>query len=151
MTKPTVLVLRAPGINCERETFDAFARVGAQPEYLHVKRLLAEPQHLERSAILAFPGGFAYGDDIAAGRVLATELRARLGAQLLAFVERGGLVLGICNGFQALVRLGLLPRMGGRLAHEQPLRVPLGHPAQREEPLRVPARGLDHPLSGGAR
>lgn len=118
MSAPTILVLRAPGINCERETFDAFARVGGRPEFVHVKRLLAEPGHLDRAAILVFPGGFAYGDDIAAGRVLATELRARLGDRLLAFVDRGGLVLGICNGFQALVRLGLLPRMGGALKQE---------------------------------
>lgn len=118
MTAPTVLILRAPGINCERETFDAFARVGGKPEFVHVKRLLAEPAQLDRFAILAFPGGFAYGDDIAAGRVLATELRTRLGDRLLQFVDRGGLVLGICNGFQALVRLGLLPRMGGALRQE---------------------------------
>jgi phosphoribosylformylglycinamidine synthase len=118
MSAPAVLVLRAPGINCERETFDAFARVGGRPEFVHVKRLLADPALLDRFAILVFPGGFAYGDDIAAGRVLATELRARLGDRLLAFVERGGLVLGICNGFQALVRLGLLPRMGGALRQE---------------------------------
>ncbi len=118
MTAPAVLVLRAPGINCERETLDAFARVGGKPEFVHVKRLLEEPQRLERFQIFVVPGGFAYGDDIAAGRVLATELRTRIGAQLLAFVERGGLALGICNGFQALVRLGLLPRMGGALQQE---------------------------------
>ncbi|MEZ5965901.1 MAG: phosphoribosylformylglycinamidine synthase I [Planctomycetota bacterium] len=118
MNTPHVLVLRAPGINCERETLDAFARVGARPEFVHVKRLLGEPELLTRAAILVFPGGFAYGDDIAAGRVLATELRARLGDRLLAFVDGGGLVLGICNGFQALVRLGLLPRMSGELRQE---------------------------------
>lgn len=118
MSAPNVLVLRAPGINCERETFDAFARVGGRPEFVHVKRLVSEPHLLQRAAILTFPGGFAYGDDIAAGRVLATELRTRLGDELLGFVDRGGLVLGICNGFQALVRLGLLPRLGGMLKQE---------------------------------
>jgi phosphoribosylformylglycinamidine synthase len=118
MTAPAVLVLRAPGINCERETADAFTRVGGRPELVHVKRLLEQPQLLDRFAILVFPGGFAYGDDIAAGRVLATELRTRLGDRLVDFVDRGRLALGICNGFQALVRLGLLPRTGGRLAQE---------------------------------
>ena len=113
MTSPAALILRAPGINCERETCDGFRRAGAAPEYVHVKRLLQEPRLLERFAILAVPGGFAYGDDIAAGRVLAHSLRERIGAHLLAFVERGGLVLGICNGFQVLVRVGLLPRTGG--------------------------------------
>ena len=113
MSTPKTLVLRAPGINCERETFDAFARAGSAPEFVHVKRLLEQPALLDRFAIVALPGGFAYGDDIAAGRVLANEMRARAGEQFLRFVERGGLVLGICNGFQALVRLGLLPRVGG--------------------------------------
>lgn len=107
---PKVLILRAPGINCERETFDAFARAGGTPEYVHVKRLVEDPTQLQGFDILAVPGGFAYGDDIAAGRVLANELRQRCGDELLAFIDRGGLALGICNGFQALVRLGLLPR-----------------------------------------
>jgi phosphoribosylformylglycinamidine synthase len=111
--RPPVLVLRAPGINCERETCDAFARAGGAPELVHVKSLLASPRDLQRFAILVFPGGFAYGDDIAAGRVLAHEMRARLGDELMTFIDRGGLVLGICNGFQVLVRLGLLPRVGG--------------------------------------
>jgi phosphoribosylformylglycinamidine synthase len=117
--RPPVLVLRAPGINCERETFDAFARAGGAPEYVHVRRLLDDPAPIDRAAILAFPGGFAYGDDIASGLVLAHEMQMRLGERLLAFVERGGLVLGICNGFQVLVRLGLLPRTDGRELRQQ--------------------------------
>ncbi len=127
MIAPRVLVLRAPGINCERETLDAFARVGAQPEFVHVKRLVGAPSLLDRFSILVVPGGFAYGDDIAAGRVLANELRNRVGSQLLSFVERGGLALGICNGFQALVRLGLLPRMGGDLRQEVTLTLNLSN------------------------
>jgi phosphoribosylformylglycinamidine synthase len=107
---PRALILRAPGINCERETFDAFARAGAQCEFVHVRQLREQPALLDRFTLFAVPGGFAYGDDIAAGRVLANELRASLGDRLLRFVDRGGLVLGICNGFQALVKLGLLPR-----------------------------------------
>lgn len=112
-TKPKVLVLRAPGINCERETFDAFQRAGGAPEYVHIKKLTQEPQLLDGFQILVVPGGFAYGDDIAAGRVLANEMRRKLGDRLTGFVDNGGLALGICNGFQVLVKLGLLPRIGG--------------------------------------
>ncbi len=109
MSSPRALILRAPGINCERETLHAFARAGAQPEFVHIHRLLAAPDRLDEFRMLAVPGGFAYGDDISSGRVLAQEMRHRLGDRLLRFVDRGGLVLGICNGFQVLVRLGLLP------------------------------------------
>ena len=113
MRSPRALILRAPGINCERETFHAFEVAGARPEFVHVKRLRHEPELLDRFEIFAAPGGFAYGDDIASGRVLANELKHRVGDRLLAFIDRGGLVLGICNGFQMLVRLGLLPRSHG--------------------------------------
>ncbi|MFO1077707.1 MAG: phosphoribosylformylglycinamidine synthase subunit PurQ [Planctomycetota bacterium] len=118
MRAPKVLILRAPGINCERETHHAFARAGGAPEFVHIQRLLAAPDDLDRFAIVAVPGGFAYGDDISSGRVLAQEMKHRLGDRLLRFVERGGLVLGICNGFQVLVRLGLLPHAQGNLVEE---------------------------------
>jgi phosphoribosylformylglycinamidine synthase len=112
-------VLRAPGINCERETAFAFTRHGASAELLHVKRLLAEPDALDGFRILAVPGGFAYGDHVAAGRILAHELRTGLGDRLVRFVERGGLAIGICNGFQALAKLGLLPRTTGPAALQE--------------------------------
>lgn len=118
MSGPKVLVLRAPGINCERETHHAFARAGGEPEFVHITAWLARPDRIDDYSILAVPGGFSYGDDIASGRVLANEMRHRLGDRILGFVERGGLVLGICNGFQALVRLGLLPCTQGRLEEE---------------------------------
>ena len=118
MTAPAVLVLRAPGINCERETAFAFARAGGAPAFVHVNELLAEPDRLFAHRILAIPGGFAYGDDIASGRVLAQELKHRLGDRLLRFLDQGGLAIGICNGFQVLVRLGLLPCTGGRLEEQ---------------------------------
>ena len=104
-----VLVLRAAGTNCDRETAHAFARAGGEPEALHVNALLAEPDRLLRYRIFALPGGFSYGDDVSAGRVLAAEIRARLLPAVERFVVRGGLVLGICNGFQVLVKAGLLP------------------------------------------
>ena len=118
MSAPKVLVLRAPGINCERETHFAFARAGGAPEYVHIQQLLAAPTQLDRFAAIAVPGGFSYGDDISSGRVLAQEMKARLGEAILRFVDRGGLVLGICNGFQVLVRLGLLPCTQHKLEEE---------------------------------
>lgn len=115
-----VLVLRAAGTNCDRETAHSFAAVGAVPETRHVNEVLAEPTLLREYRILVFPGGFSYGDDIAAGRVLATELRQRALPEIERLASRGGLVLGICNGFQALVKTGILPGGEGQtltLAH----------------------------------
>lgn len=116
--QPRALILRAPGINCERETHHAFERAEAKSEYVHIQKLLAQPELLDQYSMLAVPGGFSYGDDISSGRVLAQEMKARLGEPILKFVERGGLVLGICNGFQVLVRLGLLPCTKGTLEEE---------------------------------
>ena len=118
MSANKVLVLRAPGINCERETLHAFARAGGAPQFVHIQQLLARPQLLDDYAIVAVPGGFSYGDDISSGRVLAHEMKAALGERILQFTARGGLVLGICNGFQVLVRLGLLPCTQGRLSEQ---------------------------------
>ena len=109
-----VLVLRSAGTNCDRETAHAFERVGASTEFRHVNELLAEPGLLAAYRILALPGGFSYGDDIAGGRVLATELKARVLPELSRFIDDGGLVLGICNGFQVLVKTGLLPGPSGQ-------------------------------------
>lgn len=115
MTTPSVLVLRAAGTNCELETAHAFQRFGATTQTLHVNALLAEPDTLQAHHVLAIPGGFSYGDDIGAGAVFACELGTRLAEPLTRFVEDGGLVLGICNGFQVLVRLGLLPGLDATL------------------------------------
>jgi len=104
------LVLRTAGTNCEGETLVALEAAGARAELVHVRRLCAEPARLDEARILVFPGGFSYGDDVAAGRVLGFELRHALRAPLEAFVDRGGLVLGVCNGFQVLVDTGLLER-----------------------------------------
>jgi len=109
MTRPRVLVLRAPGINCDEETAFAWQQAGANPECVHVKRLIDSPSLLDGFQVLTVPGGFSYGDDIASGRLLGNQLRHGLGDALTKFVDGGGLVLGICNGFQVLVRLGLLP------------------------------------------
>lgn len=119
MAAPKVLVLRVPGINCERETHHAFGLAGGAPEFVHVKKLLEQPELLDQFKIFMVPGGYAYGDDIASGRVLANEIRRRMGDRMTDFIDRGGLALGICNGFQVLVKLGLLPRMGGDKLEQQ--------------------------------
>jgi phosphoribosylformylglycinamidine synthase len=110
-----VLVLRAAGSNCDRETAFAFERAGARAaDRIHVNRLREDPSLLERYQVLAIPGGFTYGDDLGAGKVLANELRFFLAEPLARFVDAGKLVVGICNGFQVLVKAGLLPALAGR-------------------------------------
>lgn len=104
-----VLILRSAGTNCDRETAHAFSLVGGTPEFLHINELLANPGALANYRVLALPGGFSYGDDLAAGRVLATEMRMKMLPELQAFVADGGMAIGICNGFQVLAKTGLLP------------------------------------------
>jgi phosphoribosylformylglycinamidine synthase len=113
MTAPNVLVLRAAGTNCEMETAYAFEREGATATILHINRLRERPALLREHQILAIPGGFSYGDDVASGRIFANELMTGLRDELLGFVDRGGFAIGICNGFQVLVKAGLLPRLDG--------------------------------------
>jgi phosphoribosylformylglycinamidine synthase len=113
MTRPRAIVLRAPGTNCDEETALAWTLAGAEVESVHVGRLLESPALLDQFQILTIPGGFSYGDDLGAGRIFAARLGTVLRDALTRFHERGGLVLGICNGFQVLVRAGLLPGPGG--------------------------------------
>ena len=109
MAKPKVIILRTAGTNCDEETAYAWQLVGAETQRLHVSALIAAPQRLQEFDILTLPGGFSYGDDISAGKILANQLIYHLSNSLQEFVSRGGLVLGICNGFQVLVKAGLLP------------------------------------------
>ncbi|HOY08722.1 MAG TPA: phosphoribosylformylglycinamidine synthase I [Candidatus Omnitrophota bacterium] len=104
-----VIVLRTAGTNCDGETAYAFERCGAAVDLVHINRLSSGEVSLGDYHILAVPGGFTYGDDIMSGRILANELRLNLGKDLEAFIASGKLVLGICNGFQVLVRAGILP------------------------------------------
>ena len=106
---PRALVLRAAGINCDLETARAFELAGAQAERVHVNRLVERPELLDDFDLLAVPGGFSYGDDVAAGRILGDRLARELGDPMRRFVERGGPIIGICNGFQVLTSSGLLP------------------------------------------
>ena len=105
-----VLILTGDGINCETETAMAFSDHGVQTQIIHVQDLLLQPEILESVHILALPGGFSFGDEIGSGQILALKLKHSIGDQLKKFIEAKKLIIGICNGFQALVRLGLLPR-----------------------------------------
>lgn len=105
-----VLVLTGDGINCERETARAFSLCGGEPEIVHVNDLLSEPKKLERFQVLALPGGFSFGDDLGSGQILALKLKTTLGDALREFVAKERPIIGICNGFQALTKLGLLPK-----------------------------------------
>ncbi len=103
------LVIRTAGTNCDQETIHALRINGVDSDLVHINRLLKGQIRLHPYQILVFPGGFSYGDDISAGKVLANELKHRLGDQLKKFVEAKKPVIGICNGFQILVKAGLLP------------------------------------------
>ncbi len=113
MNQPRVLIVRTAGTNCDQETAHAFQLAGAEVSLIHTNQLLAKPRMLSEHHVFVIPGGFTYGDDIAAGRVLANELRAFLHEDIVRHVQKGGLVLGVCNGFQALVKTGLLPGFDG--------------------------------------
>ncbi len=107
--KVKVLVLRAAGVNCEAEMMDAWKKAGAVPVLRHINELSGPGtiDKLDKYAALALPGGFAYGDDLGAGKLLANDLLFRLKEPFSRFVEAGKPVLGVCNGFQVLAKMGL--------------------------------------------
>ncbi len=107
--KPKTLILRTAGTNCDGETAHAFERAGATAEMVHINRLLKDPRLLDAYQLLAIPGGFSYGDDISAGRILANQIVHHLGDAVRAFIDSGRPVIGICNGFQVLCEAKLLP------------------------------------------
>ncbi|MCM8762782.1 MAG: phosphoribosylformylglycinamidine synthase I [Candidatus Omnitrophica bacterium] len=109
VARPKVLVLRTAGTNCDKETAFAFEALGAEAELLHINVLIENKKKLFDFQILVIPGGFSYGDDIAAGKILANELKYKLSDELKKFIQGRRLILGICNGFQVLVKAGILP------------------------------------------
>lgn len=109
MTDVRALVLRAAGVNCDVETHHALELAGARADRIHVNRVIADKSLLDRYQIVVFPGGFSYGDDVAAGRILANQIVHHLSDPIRRFIDDGKLVLGICNGFQVLVKMGILP------------------------------------------
>ena len=109
MASPRVCVLRAPGTNCDVETAYAFEMCGGKVDAVHLYRLIEKPTMLDDYQILCIPGGFSYGDDIGAGVVFSSQLRGHLGDVVGRFLSSDKLVLGICNGFQTLLKAGVLP------------------------------------------
>ena len=114
MKKPKTLIFSGYGFNCEEELSYAFTQAGGEADIIHVNDLIDRPTLLTRYQILAFPGGFAYGDDTGSGNAYASKVRNHLWEEVENFVTGDHLVIGICNGFQVLVNLGLLPAMGGK-------------------------------------
>ena len=118
MAQVKAVVLRAAGINCDMETEYALELAGAKTERVHINRLIEDKSSLDQYQIIVFPGGFSYGDDVAAGKILANQVIHHLYEPIQKFIDDGKLVLGICNGFQALVKAGILPVFATDLATE---------------------------------
>jgi phosphoribosylformylglycinamidine synthase I len=112
------IVLRAAGINCDMETQYALELAGASAQRIHINRVIEDKQLLDGFEILVIPGGFSYGDDVAAGKILANQIVHHLSETLRKFIDDGKLILGICNGFQVLVKAGILPGFDKNLATE---------------------------------
>jgi len=106
--KPKAIILRGTATNCDIETFNSFRYVGAEPELVHINQLLAGERKVLDYDLMAFPGGFSYGDDISAGKIYAVKM-SKLSADFEAFIKAKRPVIGICNGFQILVKTGFLP------------------------------------------
>ncbi|MCC6284404.1 MAG: phosphoribosylformylglycinamidine synthase subunit PurQ [Phycisphaerales bacterium] len=109
---PSALVIRAAGINCDVEVMRGLTEAGASARLAHLDALIRDPAPIERADIIVFPGGFSFGDDVASGRIFAMHVRERLWGPLRGAIERGACIAGICNGFQVIVQIGLLPGPG---------------------------------------
>jgi phosphoribosylformylglycinamidine synthase subunit PurQ / glutaminase len=109
MSQARVIILHAPGTNRDREAAQACQLAGGLPEIVHINQLAAGEYTLDEFQMLVLPGGFSYGDDLGAGRLWSSDLQHRFKSALDGFVAVGKPVLGICNGFQALVKAGYLP------------------------------------------
>ena len=109
MAKPKAIILRTAGTNCDVESAFAAGKAGFSADRVHVNRIATGDVRLDDYSFMFIPGGFSYGDDVAAGKIMALELNKRLGDTLMQFEEKGKLVLGVCNGFQVLIKTGLIP------------------------------------------
>lgn len=139
---PNVLVLRAAGTNCDVETETVFRRVGAEATTLHLNRLIERPDALKDYDIVVVPGGFSYGDDIGSGVVFARQLRTSLRRPIEMFLDRGGLLLGVCNGFQVLLKAGLLTAEHGHFEERPSATLTWNAGARYEDRwVRIFARG----------
>ena len=118
MKKPSALVLTGYGINCDYETEFALGNAGFEPKRIHINDIISGREDLDDYHLLSFPGGFSYGDDLGAGKALANKIQnakiadKKFNQLLQKFIDSGKLIIGICNGFQIMVKLGLLPAFG---------------------------------------
>jgi len=119
MIKPKVLILSGYGLNCEDETKYAFELAGGQGQIVHINDLIKNKSLLNDFQIMAIPGGFTYGDDTGSGNAYGSKLKNHLWEKILKFIEKDHLVIGICNGFQILVNLGLLPALNKKYGERQ--------------------------------
>lgn len=119
MVKPKVLVFSGYGLNCEEETKFAFEISGAEAKIVHINDLIDGSEKLDNFQILAFPGGFSYGDDTGSGNAYANRLKNHLSDEILNFIKKDKLVIGLCNGFQIMVNFGLLPGVDGKYGERQ--------------------------------
>src|SRR3990167_1842143 len=119
MRKPKVLVFSGYGLNSEEETKYAFDWAGGLSDIVHINDLIDGRYSLNNYQILAFPGGFAYGDDTGAGNAYALKVKNHLWESLMEFIKKDKLIIGICNGFQILVNLGLLPALNGHYGRRE--------------------------------
>ena len=113
MGKPPVLIITGYGVNCEAESAHAWKLAGAEPKMVHLNDLLDNPDQLDSFQAMMFIGGFSYGDHMTSGHVFALRVKHHMQAQLQKFIEDGKLIMGICNGFQVMTKMGLLPGLNG--------------------------------------
>ncbi|AJF59801.1 MAG: phosphoribosylformylglycinamidine synthase [archaeon GW2011_AR10] len=118
MAKPNAIVLRAAGTNCDFETMAALSLAGFKADLVHINELTRKKKSLQDYRLLVVPGGFTFGDYLGSAKVLANKLRLKLSSEIPEFIESGNLVLGICNGFQALVKAGILPGFKGNYSEQ---------------------------------
>lgn len=111
--KPSILILTGYGVNCEAESMFAWEMAGAKPHMVHLHDLFERPALLRQFKALMFIGGFSFGDHMGSGQVMALRLRSQAKEEIVNFIRKGNLVLGVCNGFQVMVKLGLLPGFDG--------------------------------------
>ena len=109
--KPRTLIITGFGLNCEAESRVAWEKAGAGVDLLHLNDLLAAPTRIRAYQALMFIGGFSYGDHMGSGQVFALRVRHHLEEELQTFIDAGKLILGVCNGFQIMVKIGLLPAL----------------------------------------
>ena len=109
LKKPRVIIMSGYGLNCEEETKFAFEKAGGVADIVHINDLIGRPKMLSEYQILAFPGGFSYGDDTGSGKAYANKFKNHLSKELKEFLSRDTLAIGICNGFQIMTNLGILP------------------------------------------